>query len=106
MSKNLIEKNEIIKGVDIDGYLEKILDEYETFYFNKCDDFNYFVKETQDKLMVRLFTASCRENKDGDRRLDILNKFERKIAKRQKIRDKAIEEKRKLLILAIKKIRR
>jgi len=105
VNKNLIEKNEIIEGVDIDGYLKKILDKYETFYFNKCDGFNYFVKEIQDKLMVELFTASCRKNKDGDRRLDILNKFERKIAKRQKIRNEAVEEKRKLLILAIKKIR-
>lgn len=105
MNKSLIEKSEIIEGVNVDGYLKEILDKYETFYFNECDDFNYFVKETQDKLMVELLTASCRKNKDGDRRLDILNKFERKVTKRQKIRDKVIEEKREMLILAIKKIR-
>jgi len=56
--------------------------------------------------MVELLSESFRRKIQGDRRLDILNKFERKIAKRQKKRDIAIEEKRKYLILAIKKIRR
>lgn len=105
MNKNLIKKSEIIEGLDVDKYLKEILGKYETFYFNESEEFNNFLKEIQGRFMVELLSESFRRKIQGDRRLDILNKFERKIAKRQKKRDIAIEEKRKYLILAIKKIK-
>ncbi|MBA7580482.1 hypothetical protein ES708_22374 [subsurface metagenome] len=109
MKKNLIKKNDIIEGVDIEGYLKAILEEYERFYTDRRSDFNSFVKKAEESLFTKLtFTSLRLRNKEKEKEkelLEIFKKYEEKITKKDIEIDKAIEEKRRLLILAIKKTR-
>ncbi|MBA7478407.1 hypothetical protein ES707_13830 [subsurface metagenome] len=109
MNKNLIEKNEIIEGVDIDKYLETILKEYESFVNQKYDEFNYFREKAQESLAGKLcwsyFPIQRGEEEIRNGQIELIKRAERKIAKKQKEIDKEKDEKRKSLILAILKIR-
>lgn len=108
MNKNLIKKSEIIEGVNIDKYLKAILEEYERFYTTKRNDFNSFVEKAEGSLFTKLTFISLRlrdEKKEKEKELlKIFKKYEEKITKKDIEINEEIEEKRKLFILAIRKI--
>ncbi len=109
MNKNLIEKNEIIEGVDIDKYLETILKEYESFVNQRYDEFNDFREKVQESLAGKLcwsyFPIQRGEEEIRNGQIELIKRTERKIIKKQKEIEREKDEKRKSLILAIKKIR-
>ncbi|MBA7513652.1 hypothetical protein ES705_05669 [subsurface metagenome] len=109
MNKNLIEKNEIIEGVDIDKYLETILKEYESFVNQRYDEFNDFREKVQESLAGKLcwsyFPIQRGEEEIRNGQIELIKRTERKIIKKQKEIEREKDEKRKSLILAILKIR-
>lgn len=108
MNKSLIKKSEIIEGLDVDKYLEAVLEKYEDFIKGKKDSLDYCIKQNQEILLNKLTLEAVDRTFKGseNEQLKLIKKFEQKITEKQEGINKEIEEKRKSLILAVKKIRR
>lgn len=108
MNKSLIEKSEIIERLDIDKYLEALLKEYEGFIKGRNADLDYCIEQNQESLLTKLTSEALLRTFRGseNEQLKLIEKFEKKITEKQEGISKEIEEKRKALILAIKKVRR
>ena len=106
--KSLKTKDQIEIGADIDKYLEAIIKKYEDFIEQKKSEFEHFGNKTRDPLVANLILADYPlgdEKEREERQLEVIKKIMRKVAKKQKEIEKEKDEKRKLLLLAIKKIR-
>lgn len=104
LNQSLIKKGELIEGLDIDKYLEAILEKYEKFIEQRQNEFDYFCEKTQETLLKKLILAEFSRAAEEKEQLRIFKKIKEKITKKQKEIDKEKEEKRKKLIYAIKRI--
>ncbi|GAI68713.1 unnamed protein product [marine sediment metagenome] len=98
----------MIERLDIDKYLEALLKEYESFIKGRNADLDYCIEQNQESLLTKLTSEALLRTFRGseNEQLKLIEKFEKKITEKQEGINKEIEEKRKALILAIKKIRR
>lgn len=106
LNQSLIKKGEMIEGLDIDKYLEETLRIYEDFIKGRKDDFDYCIKQNQESLLNKLTSEAMNRTFRGfeNEQLKLIRKFEKKITEKQESINKEIEEKRKKLIYAIKRI--
>ena len=105
--RSLKTKDQIEIGVDIDKYLEAILKKYEDFIEGERAGENFYIEKSQGDLLKRLTLEAVYRAFEGheNKQLKLIKKYEEGITKKQGEINKRIEERRKLLILAIKKIR-
>jgi len=107
MKRSLKTKDQIEIGADIDKYLEAIIREYESFIEKERAEEKYYIEQSQGDLLKKLTLEAVYRTFRGheNKQLKLIKKFEEGITKKQGEINKKIEEKRKLLILAIRKIR-
>lgn len=107
MNRSLKVKDQIKAGVNIDKYLEAIIREYEIFIEKERAEEDFYIKQSQETLLKKLTLEAVYRAFRGheNKQLKLIKKFEEGITKKQGETNKRIEEERKLLILAIKKIK-
>jgi len=100
-------KDQIEARVDIDKYLEAIIKKYEDFIEGERAEKDFYIKQSQEIFIKKLTIEAVNRAFRGheNKQLELIKKYEKGITKKQGEINKIIEEKRKLLLLAIKKIR-
>jgi len=100
-------KNQVEIGADIDKHLEAIIKKYEDFIEGERAEKDFYIKQSQEDFLKKLTREAVYRAFRGheNKQLKLIKKYEEGITKKQGETNKIIDEKRKLLILAIKKIR-